>query len=112
MMNYNMPAGVWLWGAEADFPLTNMNSATACLTGGGCENKNTWLAMARAGLGYAGWSNFAPYLSGGYAMRPEWRAKADYLYAALGALDCGLACGTVEDRAKVKTNIVRAGYRF
>jgi outer membrane immunogenic protein len=43
-----------------------MKGSTAC-GAGTCETSNTWLGTARARLGYAGWTNFLPYITGGAA---------------------------------------------
>ncbi len=79
----------------------------------------------RARLGYAGWNNWLPYLTGGgafgdvkaddrsalrqqdpaaagppalgleYAFLANWSVKVEYLYVDLGKFDCGTTCGAV-----------------
>ena len=62
---YNIQTGTWVWGIEGDFDYADLNgTATVC---GGCTVKDTWLGTARARLGYAGWNNWLPYITGGGA---------------------------------------------
>ena len=120
-VGYNLQTGTWLWGLEADFDMSTMKGSADCL-GGSCETKNSWLATARGRIGYAGWNNWLPYLTGGlamgdikaaspagsasktklgyvlgagveYAFMSNWSAKLEYLYADLGKFDCGVSCG-------------------
>ena len=80
--------------------------------------------LFRSRLGYAGWNNFLPYLTGGagignikatspfgdasktqigwtlgagleYAMWSNWSVKLEYLYVDLGKFDCGVSCSGV-----------------
>jgi len=97
---------------------------------------------SRARLGYAGWSNFLPYLTGGttfgnikatnsalssasatkvgwtigfgleYMLFSNWSVKAEYLYADLGKFDCGLPCSAEPDNFSFKANIIRAGLNY
>jgi outer membrane immunogenic protein len=139
---YNLQTGMWLWGAEGDFDLTSIKGSADCSDGFICETKNTWLATGRVRLGYAGWDNWLPYITGGvamgdikatnswlssasktklgwtagigleYAMWTNWSVKAEYLYVDLGSFDCGIACSGASDNVSFKTNIVRAGVNY
>jgi outer membrane immunogenic protein len=66
-LGYNFQTGSWVWGAEGDFDFSTMKGSAACGVGT-CETKNSWLATARGRIGYAGWNNWLPYLTGGLAM--------------------------------------------
>ncbi|MEP7031272.1 MAG: outer membrane protein [Pseudolabrys sp.] len=140
-LGYNFQTGMWLWGAEGDFDLSTMKGSVTC-GGGTCETKNTWLGTARARLGYTGWNNWLPYITGGaamgdikatnslassanktklgwtaglgleYAMWSNWSVKAEYLYVDLGTFDCGIACGAATDSVSFKANLVRAGLNY
>jgi len=65
-IGYNFQTGSWVWGVEADLDWSGMKDSTAC-AGGTCETKNDWLGTARARIGYAGWNNWLPYITGGAA---------------------------------------------
>lgn len=116
-IGYNLQTGTWVWGLEGDYDWSGMKGDEAC-GAGTCETKNDWFATARARLGYAGWNNWLPYLTGGaafgnvkatnsatgsvnktqvgwtvgagleYAFLGNWSVKAEYLYADLGKTDC------------------------
>jgi outer membrane immunogenic protein len=140
-VGYNFQTGTWLWGVEADADYSGMKGSVDCGFGTTCETKNSWLATARARLGYAGWNNWLPYITGGgamgdikatnvfgtankakigwtagagieYAMWTNWSIKAEYLYVDLGSFDCGIACGVAPDNVSFKANIVRAGVNY
>jgi outer membrane immunogenic protein len=131
-IGYNLQTGVWVWGLEGDFDYSAMKDSKA-----GVEVKSPWFATARGRIGYAGWGNLMPYITGGaafanlkataagvsdnatrvgwtagagleYAMWSNWSVKVEYLYADLGTYSLN---GTDVDYT---TNIVRAGlnYRF
>jgi outer membrane immunogenic protein len=118
---YNLQTGIWVWGLEGDFDISTMKGSVDCPGGVSCETKNSWLATARARVGYAGWSNWLPYITAGvaggdikatdvvgsatktkigwtaglgveYAFMSNWSAKLEYLYADLGKFDCGSSC--------------------
>jgi outer membrane immunogenic protein len=137
---YNSQTGTWLWGIEGDIDYSGMKGSADCIIGA-CETKNTWLGTARLRLGYAGWNNWLPYLTGGaafgnikasspfgdaaktrigwtagagveYALLTNWSVKAEYLYVDLGKFDCDLSCGAVPDDVSFKTNIVRVGLNY
>ena len=139
---YNYQTGVWVWGAEGDFDISTMKGSADCPAGVTCETKDSWLATARARMGYAGWNNWLPYITGGaalgdikatnsafssanktklgwtaglgveYALWTNWSIKAEYLYVDLGSFDCGVSCGAVSDNVSFKANIVRAGLNY
>jgi outer membrane immunogenic protein len=132
-IGYNLQTGVWVWGIEGDFDYSAMKDSDA-----GVDTKVPWFATVRGRIGYAGWGNLMPYITGGaaiaklevdagaagsdsdtrvgwtlgagleYAMFSNWSVKLEYLYADLGTYDIG--GGDVD----YKTNILRAGlnYRF
>jgi outer membrane immunogenic protein len=122
-LGYNWQTGMWLWGAEGDLDWSGMKGSADCGVVDGCELKNNWLGTARARLGYAGWNNWLPFITGGaafgslkattpigdtsktkvgwtagagleYAMRSNWSVKLEYLYVDLGTFDCSTACGS------------------
>jgi outer membrane immunogenic protein len=131
-IGYNLQTGVWVWGIEGDIDYSAMKDDS-----GGADVKVPWFATARGRIGYAGWGNLMPYITGGaafanlkvdaagvsdnatrvgwtagagleYAMWSNWSVKVEYLYADLGTYS--LTGGDVD----FTTNIVRAGlnYRF
>jgi outer membrane immunogenic protein len=131
-LGYNFQTGTWLWGLEGDADYSAMNGSANCV-GGSCETKNPWLATMRGRLGYAGWNNWLPYLTGGaaignvkatgpagsaskteigwtvgagleYAMWSNWSVKLEYLYVDLGKFDCGSACSGVAGTDNVSFN--------
>ncbi len=136
-LGYNFQTGTWVWGLEGDFDGTTIKGSTDCF-GGSCEIKMPWLATGRLRLGYAGWNNWMPYLTGGaaygnikatspfgdasqsqwgwtagagleYAFGANWSAKVEYLYVNLGDFDCGSNCGATPDNVSFKSGILRAG---
>lgn len=139
-LGYNFQTGVWVWGLEADVDYSGMKGSADCF-GGTCETKNSWLGTARGRIGYAGWNNFLPYLTGGaafgdikasspfgsatktkvgwtagagmeYAMWSNWSVKLEYLYVDLGKMDCGISCGAASDNVSFKANTVKAGLNY
>jgi outer membrane immunogenic protein len=140
-LGYNYQTGVWVWGLEGDFDFSTMKGSVACGIDT-CETKNTWLATARGRIGYAGWNNWLPYLTGGaaggeikatesffgsaskmkigwtagagieYALWTNWSVKAEYLYVDLGKFDCGISCGAASDNVSFKANLIRAGLNY
>jgi outer membrane immunogenic protein len=123
-VGYNFQTGQWVWGVEADIDWSGMKGDTTC-GAASCTTKNDWLGTARARLGYAGWNNWLPYITGGaafgdvkaenpagtsasktqlgwtaglgleYALKSNWSVKVEYLYADLGKFDCGTVCSPV-----------------
>ena len=139
-LGYNYQTGVWLWGIEGDLDYSLMKGSATC-GAGSCETKDSWLGTARARIGYAGWTNWLPYLTGGvafgditatspvgnatktnigyafgagleYALWTNWSVKGEYLYVDLGKFDCGLSCGAATDNVSFKTNLVRLGVNY
>lgn len=138
---YNYQTGTWVWGLEGDVDWTSIKGSTTC-GAGTCETSNSWLGTARGRLGYAGWSNWMPYLTGGlafgnikaantatgsgsssrlgyslglgleYMLWSNWSVKAEYLYVSLGKFDCGASCGGTPDNVSLKANVVRAGLNY
>jgi outer membrane immunogenic protein len=124
-LGYNFQPGTWVWGLEGDFDWSDLNGTQASIScGGNCTIKNTWLGTARLRLGYAGWNNWLPYITGGlaygsvyagnnfgsvtrtkagwtagagveWALLSNWSAKIEYLYVDLGSADCGTAICTL-----------------
>ena len=139
-LGYNLQTGTWVWGLEGDFDASWMKgSSDACTPA--CETKNTWLATARGRLGYAGWNNWLPYLTGGlamgdikatsgtvgvtktklgytlgvgveYAFLGNWSTKLEYLYADLGKATCAAATCGLDTDITFKANIVRLGVNY
>jgi outer membrane immunogenic protein len=125
-IGYNFQTGTWVWGLEGDFDGTGMKGSVDCPAPVTCETKLPWLATGRLRLGYAGWSNWLPYITGGaaygnikasnsvlgeasksrlgwtagagveYAIWSNWSVKLEYLYVNLGKFNCGIACGGVD----------------
>jgi outer membrane immunogenic protein len=139
---YNFQTGMWVWGLEGDLDWSGMKgSTTSVCAPSTCETKNEWLGTARGRIGYAGWSNLLPYLTGGaafgnikgtlagasvtktnvgwtagagleYAFLGAWSAKVEYLYTDLGKVTCPAAtCGGDID-VKFKANLVRVGLNY
>jgi outer membrane immunogenic protein len=138
---YNLQTGTWVWGIEGDFDGADFNGTGSSVLCGSCAIKDTWLATARGRIGYAGWNNWLPYITGGgaggqakvgmptgdenktqwgwtagagveWAFLANWSAKIEYLYVDLGKFDAiGLAS---DETVNFKANIVRLGvnYRF
>ena len=66
-LGYNFQTGTWVWGIEGDIDYAGLKGSTAC-GAGTCETKDSWLGTVRGRLGYAGWNNWLPYITGGLAM--------------------------------------------
>jgi outer membrane immunogenic protein len=141
-VGYNLQTGTWVWGIEGDIDFSTMKGSADCPPLGSCETKNSWLGTARGRIGYAGWNNWLPYITGGaaagdikatdnagsatktkigwtagvgveYAFMSNWSAKIEYLYADLGKFDCGVNCGSATtDNISFKANLVRAGLNY
>jgi outer membrane immunogenic protein len=65
-LGYNFQGGLWVWGIEGDFDWADISGDATCF-GGTCETSSDWFATARLRLGYAGWENWLPYITGGAA---------------------------------------------
>jgi outer membrane immunogenic protein len=141
-LGYNLQTGTWVWGAEGDLDASWMKGSTTTACASGCETKNSWLGTGRLRLGYAGWNNWLPYLTGGvaagdikatdstgsvtktaigwtaglgveYAMFGNWSTKLEYLYADLGKVTCGTpTCAGGDVDIKFKANIVKVGVNY
>jgi outer membrane immunogenic protein len=114
---YNFQTGSWVWGLEGDIDYSNIKGTSSTFCVPDCSVTNTWLGTARARLGYAGWTNWMPYITGGaafggvkfeqatttdtrtklgwtagvgleYAILSNWSVKGEYLYADLGSAVC------------------------
>jgi outer membrane immunogenic protein len=140
-LGYNYQTGTWVWGIEGDVNWADISGDTAC-GAGTCETKTDWLSTLRLRLGYAGWSGWMPYLTGGaafagvtatsplgegsetmigwtagagfeYAWRSNWSFKFEYLYADLGSFDCA-ACNVAGTTTDVsfQTSLIRAGINY
>jgi outer membrane immunogenic protein len=137
---YNFQTGLWVWGVEADVDYSGIKGSGDCF-GGSCETKLSWLATGRARLGYAGWNNWLPYITGGvadgsvkatspfgdatsnklgwtaglgveWAFLSNWSAKLEYLYVSLGSVDCSTCSPTGTDNVSFKSNLVRLGVNY
>lgn len=65
-LGYNWQTGMWVWGFEGDIDWADIKGDATC-GAGTCTTKNDWLGTARLRVGYAGWNNWLPYLTGGAA---------------------------------------------
>ena len=141
-IGYNFQTGTWVWGIEADFDGTSMKGDADCFgVASGCETKLPWLATGRLRLGYGGWNNWLPYITGGgaygnikatspfgnaskskfgwtagagveWAFLANWSVKVEYLYADLGSFDCAANCGAPTDNVSFKASIARLGVNY
>ena len=142
-LGYNLQTGSWVWGLEGDLDASWMKGSNTTLCGTpGCETKNSWLGTARGRIGYAGWANWLPYLTGGaafgdikannaglasasttkvgyalgagveYAFMGNWSTKLEYLYADLGKATCLAATCGSDTDITFKANIVRLGVNY
>jgi outer membrane immunogenic protein len=140
-IGYNYQAGVWVWGLEGDWDWTNMKGDADCGALGACTTKATWLATGRARMGYAGWGNWLPYVTGGvaagnveattavaetsatrvgwtaglggeYAITPNWSLRAEYLYINLGDVACDTTCALAGSKVSFTSNLVRGGLNY
>ncbi len=55
-----------VWGIEGDIDFSTIKGSET-VGASDLETKNSWLATARARLGYAGFNNWLPYITGGAA---------------------------------------------
>jgi outer membrane immunogenic protein len=103
-IGYNLQTGVWVWGLEGDFDISQIKGSTTGGTGVcaglGCETRNRWLATGRGRIGYS-FDRWLPFITGGAAfgdvkMSPNtglsetktkvgWTAGAGVEYAFMGA---------------------------
>ncbi|MEI9804993.1 MAG: outer membrane beta-barrel protein [Pseudolabrys sp.] len=54
-------------GLEGDVDYSGMKGSSSAFCAPDCTVTNSWLGTARARLGYAGWNNWLPYITGGLA---------------------------------------------
>ncbi len=140
-LGYNLQTGIWVWGIEGDLDYSNIKGSTSSACVPDCTVSNTWLGTARARIGYAGWGNWLPFLTGGaafgnvktdlgavtdsrtkigwtaglgleYALLTNWSVKGEYLYTDLGTATCPAATCVVDTTTKFKTNLVRLGVNY
>jgi outer membrane immunogenic protein len=140
-LGYNLQTGIWVWGLEGDLDYSWMKGSTSNFCTPDCETKNNWLGTARARLGYAGWSNWLPYITGGaafggikasqgtasvsktaigwtaglgveYAFLGNWSTKLEYLYTDLGKVTCSAPDCAGNVDIKFKANIVKIGLNY
>lgn len=126
---YNLQTGNWVWGIEGDIDYANLKGTNTDVCGG-CTIKDTWLGTVRGRIGYAGWSGWMPYFTGGgafgnvyvstpggsvsrtksgytvgagveYAFLSNWSAKLEYLYVDLGTATCNYATCAIPSDASV-----------
>ncbi len=140
-LGYNWQFNNFVFGVEGDYDFSTMKGSAPC-GAATCETSNTYLATLRGRLGYAAFSNFLFYLTGGgaygnikavnslagnasnsklgysigggveYALWSNWSVKAEYLYVDLGSFDCGISCGAAGSNVSFKANTVRAGINY
>ena len=139
-LGYNFQTGTWVWGLEGDFDGTSIKGDASC-GATTCTTKLPWLATGRLRLGYAGWSNWLPYITGGgaygevkaetgagstnkdkfgwtagagieWAFLANWSVKVEYLYVDLGKFDCGISCGATPDNVTFKASLGRIGVNY
>ncbi len=140
-VGYNLQTGTWVWGLEGDIDYSGMKDTNDGCVPGSCETKASWMGTARGRIGYAGWNNFLPYITGGgavaslkassnlgdatktqigwtagagleYAFMSNWSAKLEYLYTDLGSFDCAACSASGTDSVDFKANLVRAGINY
>ncbi len=140
-IGYNLQTGTWVWGLEGDVDYTGMKDTNDSCVPGSCATKASWMGTARGRIGYAGWNNFLPYITGGgafaglkassalgdvsktqfgwtagagleYAFMSNWSAKFEYLYTDFGSFDCSACSASGTDTVDFKANLVRAGINY
>ncbi len=142
-IGYNFQSGALMLGAEGDIAYAALKGSIDCPAGAAaCETSTTWIGTVRGRLGYAGFGNWLPYITGGaafgdvkaansaftsasstqfgwaagagveYAMLAHWSLKVEYLYVDLGGFACNAACGAAADTVNFTTNIVRLGLNY
>jgi outer membrane immunogenic protein len=65
-LGYNFQTGLWVWGFEGDIDWADISDDPTC-GAGTCKTSLDWFGTARARIGYAGWNNWLPYITGGAA---------------------------------------------
>ncbi|HEY0223623.1 MAG TPA: outer membrane protein [Pseudolabrys sp.] len=111
-LGYNYQTGSWVWGLEGDVDYSAMKGSTDCAGGfGTCETKNSWLATARGRIGYGGWNNFLPYLTGGLAMG-DIKASQSFLGTSAAKTKLGWTVGLGIEYALWSRWSVKAEYLY
>jgi outer membrane immunogenic protein len=141
-VGYNHQIGRFVLGLEGDIDASWIKGTTTtvpCTTS--CETSNSWLGTARGRIGYA-FNRVLPYVTGGaafgdikatpagfggsrdtnvgwtagagveVALAGRWSAKAEYLYADLGDINCPAGNCAVASNVDFTTNIVRGGVNY
>ena len=138
----NLQTGTWVWGLEGDIDASWIKgSDTATCGTPGCETRNDWFATARGRIGYGGFGNWLPFITGGaafgdikattgagsesttkvgwtvgggieYAFLGSWSTKVEYLYADLGKATCSSPACSHDIDVKFHTSIVRLGLNY
>jgi outer membrane immunogenic protein len=142
-IGYNYQLGSWVLGLEGDVDYSTIKASDTTICGGaGCEVRNDWLGTARGRIGYAGWGNWLPYITGGaaygdikftnpfgasesqnklgwtlgagveYAFLGAWSVKAEYLYVKLGSMTCSPATCGPSSTVTMPLNIARLGVNY
>jgi len=138
-VGYNWQINQLVIGAKGDIDWSGVRGTTNVLCPPGCESRNSWLATARARVGYAV-DRFLPYLTAGLAFgdirasvpgfpggsitNAGWTVggglefgvvsnvsiKGEYLYVDLGNFNCGLNCGLLPgSNVSLFANVFRGG---
>jgi outer membrane immunogenic protein len=140
-LGYNLQTGIWVWGLEGDVDYASVKDSADGCSAGSCETRANWMGTARMRVGYAGWNNVLPYITGGgaigglkassalgsasktqfgwtagagleYAIMSHWSAKVEYLYTDLGSVDCNVCAAAGANTVDFTTNQVRAGLNY
>jgi outer membrane immunogenic protein len=132
-----------VFGLEGDIDWTNIRgSFTNLACPAGCETRNSYFGTVRGRIGYAGWGNLLPYVTGGlafgdiqanragfagandghagwtigggveFAFAGPWTAKVEYHYADLGSIGCSAASCGTASNANFRTSILRGGVNY
>jgi outer membrane immunogenic protein len=141
-VGYNYQINQIVLGAEGDVDWAGLSGNTVTSCPAGCTTKDTWLATARARVGYAA-DRFLPYVTGGAAfgdirasmpgapgasasnagwtigggveaaIAGNWTAKVEYLYVDLGNFNCGTSCGAAAvNDVSFRANLLRGGINY
>lgn len=142
-IGYNYQIGTWVFGLEGDIDYSTVKATDTTVCGAaGCQVRNDWLGTARGRIGYAGWSNWLPYITGGaaygdikftnpagtsatddkfgwtlgggveYAFMGSWSVKAEYLYVHLGSVSCSPPTCGTGGSITMPLNIARLGVNY
>jgi outer membrane immunogenic protein len=141
-IGFNLQTGTWVWGLEGDIDASGIKGTDTATCGTpGCGTRNDWLATARGRIGYGGFGNWLPYITGGaafgdinattgagsatttkvgwtvgggfeYAFMGSWSTKVEYLYADLGKATCSSPTCSPDLDVKFHTSIVRLGLNY